>query len=82
MLQRWQDNVDRNTSVARTFVHLWQEDASMKAIPRRSRMETLIQESRVRNIQFSTRYTYGQIASLLATNIPTLVGVNPTRYFL
>ena len=53
----------------------------MKAIPRRSRMETLIQERRVRNIQFSTRHTSGEIANLLATNIPTLAGVNPSRYF-
>ena len=53
----------------------------MKAIPRRSRMETLIQERRVRNIQFSTGHTSGQTANLLATNIPTLAGVNPSWYF-
>ena len=27
MPQKWQDNVDRNTSVTRTFVHLRQEAA-------------------------------------------------------
>lgn len=78
--QSWRDNVNRNTSVTRTFVHLRQEDATMKAIPRRSRMQTLIHEGRVKDIDFSVRHTIDQMANLLATNIPTLAGVNPMRY--
>ena len=50
-------------------------------IPRRSRMQSLIQEGRVKEIEFSTRHTVEQMANLLATNMPTLAGVNPTRYF-
>ena len=82
LLQTWRENVDRRTSVSRTFVHLRQEDASRKAIPRRSRMQSLIQEGRVKDIEFSTRHTTGQIANLLSVNMPTLAGVDPTRYFL
>ena len=52
------------------------------AIPRRSRMQSLIQEGRVKDIEFSTRHTTGQIANLLSVNMPTLAGVDPTRYFL
>ena len=74
--------MDRRTSVSRTFVHLRQEDASRKAIPRRSGMQSLIQEGRVKDIEFSTRHTTGQIANLLSVNMPTLAGVDPTRYFL
>ena len=82
LLQTWRENVDRRTSVTRTFVHLRQEDAAKKAIPRRSRMQYLIQEGRVKDIEFSTRHTTGQIANLLSMNMPTLAGVDPTRYFL
>ena len=82
LLQTWRENVDRRTSVSRTFVHLRQDDASRKAIPRRSRMQCLIQEGRVKDIEFSTRHTTGQIANLLSVNMPTLAGVDPTRYFL
>ena len=82
LLQTWRENVDRRTSVSRTFVHLRQEDAPRKAIPRRSRMQSLIQEGRVKDIEFSTRHTTGQIANLLSVNMPTLAGVDPTRYFL
>ena len=81
LLESLRDNVESNVSVTRTFVHLRQEDASMKAIPRRSRMSTLVNEGRVKDIVFSKRHTTAQMANLLATNIPTLAGVDPTRYF-
>lgn len=83
LLQSLRDNVESresNVSVTRTFVHLRQEDAAMKAIPRRNRMQTLVTEGRVKDIAFSKRHTTDQMANLLATNIPTLAGVNPTRY--
>ena len=83
LLQSLRDNVESresNVSVTRTFVHLRQEDAAMKAIPRRNRMQTLVTEGRVKDIAFSKRHTTAQMANLLATNIPTLAGVNPTRY--
>ena len=54
----------------------------MKAIPRRSRMETLIQERRVRDSQFSTRHTSGQIANLLATKYSNSGGNKPHKVFL
>lgn len=82
LLQSLRDNVENNASLTRTFVHLRQEDASMKAIPRRSRMQTLLNEGRVKDIEFSKRHTTDQMANLLATNIPTLAGVNPTRYVI
>ncbi|XP_074615159.1 uncharacterized protein LOC141874699 isoform X1 [Acropora palmata] len=82
LLQTWRENVDRRTSVSRTFVHLRREDASRKAIPRRSRMQCLIQEGRVKDIEFSTRHTTGQIANLLSVNMPTLAGVDPTSITL
>lgn len=74
--------MDRKTSVTKTFVHFRQEDASSKAIPRRSHVQYLIQEGRVKDIKFSTRHTTGQIANLLSVNMSTLAGVDPTRYFL
>ena len=80
LLQSLHDNVENNVSVTRTFVHLRQEDASMKAIPRRSRMQALVNEGRVKDITFSKRHNTDQMANLLATNIPTLAGVDPTRY--
>ena len=80
LLQSLRDNVENNVSVTRTFVHLRQEDTSMKAIPRRSRMQALVNEGRVNDITFSKRHTIDQMANLLATNIPTLAGVDPTRY--
>lgn len=80
LLQSLRDNVESNSSVTRTFVHLRQEDASMKAIPRRSRMQALVNEGRVKDITFSKRHSTHQMANLLATNIPTLAGLDPTRY--
>ena len=80
LLQSLRDNVENNVLVTRTFVHLWQEDATMKAIPRRSRMQVLVNEGRVKDIAFSKRHTTDQMANLLATNIPTLAGVDPMRY--
>ena len=83
LLQSLRDNVESresNASVMRTFVHLRQEDAAMKAIPRRSRMHTLVTEGRVKDIAFSKRHTTAQMANLLVTNIPTLAGVDPMRY--
>ena len=80
LLQLLCDNVDSNVSVTRTFVHLWQEDASLKAIPQRSKMQVLLNKGRVKDIDFSKRHTTDQMANLLATNIPTLAGVDPTRY--
>lgn len=41
-------------------------------------MQTLVTEGRVKDIAFSKRHTTDQMANLLATNIPTLAGVNPT----
>ena len=48
LLQTQREIVDRSTSVTRTFVHLRQEDASRKAIHRRSHMQYLIQEGTVK----------------------------------
>ena len=83
LLQSLRDNVESresNISVKRTFVHLRQEDAAMKAIRQRNRMQTLVTEERVKDIAFSKRHTTNQMTNLLATNITTLAGVNPTSY--
>ena len=80
LLQLLRDNVESNSSVTRTFVHLQQEGASMKAIPRRSRMQALVNEGRVKDITFSKRHSTHEMANLMATNITTLAGLDPTRY--